>query len=343
MNPVHRRLKSLAILIAAGLINFSPLAWGAEPVHLRKKEIPEITFKNLSPPYRDYQYFQNRKAVPFEYKASSFSLLNAWWLAEASTLVYADEAFVKRRFSAAGLRQFKFFNRHGTQCFIASNGEFAIVAFRGSEGWKLNERFDLLQVVSDWMTDFDIRLAAWTRGGRVHRGFRDALEDVWADIFPYMEKLADQGCRIWLTGHSLGAALATLAADRFQDVQGLYTFGSPRVGDRQFQENFRLRAYRVVNGDDIVARVPPKGPYRHVGALKFIDHQGRIHDGRAATEAADPPCRDAPDVCGDLKETKPSGSAKLIPDAIRDHVPLLYAIFLWNRLVQKNAAVHHLD
>jgi hypothetical protein len=156
-----------------------------------------------------------------------------------------------------------------------------------------------------------------------------------------MKNLADQGCRIWLTGHSLGAALATLAADRFQDVQGLYTFGSPRVGDRQFQKNFQLRAYRVVNGDDIVARVPPKGIYRHVGALKFIDHQGRIDDGLDVNEAADPPCRDASEVCDDLKETKPSGSAKLIPDAIRDHVPLLYAIFLWNRFVHKNAAVHH--
>jgi len=100
------------------------------------------------------------------------------------------------------------------------------------------------------MSFFLIRLAGWARGGRVQRGFRDALEVAWADLFPYMNNLADQSCKIGLAGHSLGAALVTLAADRFQDVQGLYTFGSPRVGDRQFQENFRLRAYRVVNGDD---------------------------------------------------------------------------------------------
>jgi predicted lipase len=68
-------------------------------------------------------------------------------------------------------------------------------------------------------------------------------------------------------GHSLGAALATLAADRLPDVQGLYTFGSPRVGDKGFQAHFRVKAYRLVNGKDIVPTVPGEGPFRHVGEL----------------------------------------------------------------------------
>jgi triacylglycerol lipase len=335
MNRVHRRLKSFAIFLAMGLISFSPFSWGAEPVPVCKKEIPEITFKNLSPPYKDYDYFQNHAFFPFQHRASSFSLVNAWWLAEASTLVYADEAYVRQQFSGAGLKRIKFFSKLSTQCFIASNGRFAIVAFRGSEGWKLNEPFDPWQIVADWTTDFDIRLTEWFRGGKVHRGFRDALEEVWADIFPYMKKLADQGCQIWVAGHSLGAALATLAADRFQDVQGLYTFGSPRVGDREFQENFRLRAYRVVNGDDLVSRVPPAGIYRHVGELKYIDRKVSIRHGLAAMEEADAPCRDDSEPSGGLKETQKSDLSRLIPDSIRDHVPLLYAIFLWNSLVKK--------
>jgi pimeloyl-ACP methyl ester carboxylesterase len=79
------------------------------------------------------------------------------------------------------------------------------------------------------------RPAVWVRGGRVHRGFKDALEEAWADIFPYMKKLADQGCTIWVAGHSLGAALTTLAADRFQEVGGLYTFGSPQEAIERFK------------------------------------------------------------------------------------------------------------
>ena len=58
-----------------------------------KKAIPRITFQNLSPPFKDYDYFQGHQEYPFQVQATSFNLVNAWWLAEASTLVYADEDF----------------------------------------------------------------------------------------------------------------------------------------------------------------------------------------------------------------------------------------------------------
>jgi hypothetical protein len=99
MNPLRCKLTSAAILLAAGLILFLPISRMAETAPVCKKEIPQITFKNLSPPYKDYTYFQHHALFPFQYQSSSFSLVNAWWLAEASTLVYADEAYVKKRFS----------------------------------------------------------------------------------------------------------------------------------------------------------------------------------------------------------------------------------------------------
>ena len=175
--------------LAIGFSALLPFGWGAEPTPLCKKEIPEITFKNLSPPYKDYEYFQNRKVVPFEYNASSFSLPNAWWLAEASTLVYADEVYVNQRFREAGLKRIKFFNRSGTQCFIASNSQFAIVAFRGSEIWKRNERFDPRRMIADFKTNIDIRLSDWIQGGRVHSGFKEALDAVWDEMLPEIENL----------------------------------------------------------------------------------------------------------------------------------------------------------
>ena len=114
-----------------------------------KKEIPRITFKNLSPPFTDYEYFQGYQEYPFQVKATAFSLINAWWLAEAATLVYADEEFVRDRFSQAGLPQVRFFDKHSTQCYVANNDQFAIVAFRGSEIWKKKEKFDLSKVMAD--------------------------------------------------------------------------------------------------------------------------------------------------------------------------------------------------
>jgi len=338
---VFLNLSCKVILLSAGLflaIAFSAvltLGWGAEPKPLCKKEIPEITFKNLSPPYKDFDYFQNRKLVPFEYEASSFSLPNAWWLAEASTLVYADEAYVNQQFSNAGLKRIKFFNRSGTQCFIASNSRFAIVAFRGSEIWKRKERFEPDQMIADFKTNIDIRLSDWIRGGRVHNGFKLALDGVWEEILPEIKNLEDQGIKIWVTGHSLGAALATLAADRLQDVQGLYTYGSPRVGDQGFQESFRPRAFRVVNGNDIVASVPAKNPYRHVGAVKLIDSKGGIHYQSDTVEHNDDiPCIDDSNAFESAREDQKNISSAFIPSSIRNHVPLLYSIILWNELVE---------
>jgi triacylglycerol lipase len=328
-------LLSAGLFLAIAFSAFLPSGWGAEPTPLCKKEIPEITFKNLSPPYRDYEYFQNRKVVPFEYKASSFSLLNAWWLAEASTLVYADEAYVNQRFREAGLKRIKFFNRSGTQCFIASNSRFAIIAFRGSEIWKRNDRFDPSQMIADFKTNIDIRLSDWIRGGRVHSGFKAALDEVWDEMLPEIENLENQGLKIWVTGHSLGAALATLAADRLQDVQGLYTFGSPRVGDQGFQERFQLKAFRVVNGNDIVASIPAEGPYHHVGELKFIDPKSGINDRPGLVEESDgTPCIDTSNASESGKESQKFDSSVFIPSWIRNHVPLLYSILLWNELVE---------
>jgi len=335
LNRCFRELLFFAgILTAIALFPVVTVGMGAEPIFLHKKNIPAFTFKNLSPPYKDYDYFQNSEFVPFQPSASSFSLINAWWLAEASTLVYADEAYVTQRFSKAGLKRIKFFNRSGTQCFIASNTCFAIVAFRGSEIWKRKDRFDPGQMIADFKTNIDIRLSDWIRGGKVHNGFKTALEDVWEEILPEIKNLEKQGTPIWVTGHSLGAALATLAADQLQDVQGLYTFGSPRVGDQAFQRNFRSNAFRVVNGSDVVATVPAKDPYRHVGEHILIDQKGRVHyKAGSADQSVNAFCLKDSSVSGRAEKVSKSGSSSYIPALIRDHIPLLYSIYLWNELV----------
>lgn len=151
-------------------------------------------------------------------------------------------------------------------------------------------------------------------GGRVHSGFKGALGEVWGMLLPEIEALHEQGLKIWLAGHSLGAALATLAVDRLAHVQGLYTFGSPRVGDREFAARFRVPSFRLVNGRDFAARMPLKGPFRHVGTPRSID---------TPTESV----QDATGPAACRGEGAPAAArydtAELIPNAIRDHVPLL--------------------
>lgn len=293
-----------------------------------KKEIPIITLKNLSPPYKEYDYFQGAEKYAFQYEATSFSSINAWWLSEISTLVYADEEFVRSRFKEAGIPKVKFFDKLSTQCYVANNDAFAVVAFRGSEIWKRREKIDLHQIIADLKADVDIRLVDWPQGGKVHRGFKEALDEVWPDLLPYISGLDGKGCKIWMTGHSLGGALATLCGERYGNVQGVYTFGSPWVGDETFKEHVTVRVYRIVNNEDIVSRLFSFGVFEYVGGLKFIDGDGIIRNTMDDYESFDNQPRD---------ETYGQGNNSLagfIPAPFRDHVPLLYTVRLWNDLIE---------
>ena len=323
------------ISIAIVLTMMTSLTGRAESVSMCKKEIPRITFQNLSPPFEDFAYFQNHHVFPFEDDASSFSLINAWWSAEAATLVYSDAAYARQRLNQAGFTHLQFFENSGTYCFVAANNRFAIIAFRGSEIWRREEHFDAQRILADLKTNIDIRLSDWAEGERVHSGFKTALEKIWGELGPEIEKLQTQGLKIWLTGHSLGAALATLAADRLQDVQGLYTFGSPRVGDKGFQDHFQVPAYRVVNGKDIVATVPGEDPFRHIGERVWIAPDGRLQyrNGQGG-DSVDTACRGKTNTSGDTAKGPQIDSGLLIPNAFRDHNPMLYSIYLWNALVE---------
>ena len=206
----------------------------------KPKPIPEPTLENVLPPNRDRVFFENSDRHPLRHKSAKFEMVNAWWLAEASLLVYDEESFVKEEFRKAGLETFKPFTSNSTQCFVVSNSDFVIVAFRGTQVFKHGFKADFRGILADILTDIDLVLVDSKQGGFVHRGFKKALEEIWIDhdgeqgLESYLNQIKSADGRnrsLWFTGHSLGAALATLAADRYGNVQGLYTFGSPRVGD----------------------------------------------------------------------------------------------------------------
>ena len=102
----------------------------------------------------------------------------------------------------------------------------------------------------------------------MHDGFEEALDSIWHDVDI---ALAALDCPVFYTGHSLGAALATLAAVR-RPPKAVYTFGSPRVGNEAFAATLRdVRMYRVVDGEDVVTTLPPKVlGFRHVGEEQVL-------------------------------------------------------------------------
>lgn len=300
---------------------------------LRKKELYEITTDNLAPPYEDYEFFEDCDQLPFHYQANKFDMVNAWWLIDASTLVYAEPDFVTEKFQKnAGFSEVKFFEDKTTQCFVASNNRFAIVAFRGSEARLREGNSDPGYIFSDWMANFNFLPEQWDQGGNVHRGFKGALSEVWIDLEKHVRNLQKDNLKIWFTGHSLGAALATLAAGRYGNLKGLYTFGSPRVGDQDFKKGFNVNTYRFVNNSDIVTRVPPASMYCHVGELRFIDSEGSIHDHTNHWESRSDDIQDSvKNVFNTLGQAK-RGFTEVLLEPIVDHVPTIYAIHIWNNI-----------
>ncbi|MEO6795044.1 MAG: lipase family protein [Mycobacterium sp.] len=158
----------------------------------------------------------------------------------------------------------------------------AFISFRGSSD------------VADWIADFDFIPADYAPVagfGQVHAGFQDIYGCVRATVAANLAA-ATQGCdQILITGHSLGAALAVLAAPDVARVMlsgpprtiepRLTTFGGPRVGLPDFATAFDAAiecCYRVVNFLDIVPLVPPS-PYVHVGAAIAVDSGGAVDIG----------------------------------------------------------------
>ncbi|RPI77437.1 MAG: lipase family protein, partial [Planctomycetaceae bacterium] len=96
-----------------------------------------------------------------------------------------------------------------------------------------------------------------------------------------------------VTGHSLGGALATLAARRLPAALKPFevaTFGQPRVGNVTFINGYMLRHNRYVNNHDIVPSVPPRfipltTIYAHVGDMQFFDGDGKLMATAAAAAA----------------------------------------------------------
>ncbi len=183
-----------------------------------------------------------------------------------------------------------------------------VVAFRGTEPTSIK---DVLIDAKFWKTS--LTKQGWTEGwGKAHAGFTSGFRAVTEAVNPatgetnsamLMKKLDEiaggEGTEctqahpcVWVTGHSLGAALATLFASRMLSemergrhfkLRGLYTFGSPRVGNKEFQQKFESEArkrglsiVRVRNGNDIVTRVP-KLAYRHISSLGWLtENEGEI-------------------------------------------------------------------
>ncbi|KAK6058270.1 triacylglycerol lipase [Cooperia oncophora] len=174
-----------------------------------------------------------------------------------------------------------------------------VLSFRGTAG--------LQQLLQEINKTVFLNLASWFFGGRISRYFSDAFSNVWSsglgENFFSLQKQYPQH-EIWVTGHSLGGSLASLAASflvgsRIADPSKvkLVTFGQPRTGDSRFSEmhNSQLEySFRVTHWRDIVPHIPmgPLGGYFHHRQEAFYKNEMKPDDFKICNEGEAAECSD---------------------------------------------------
>ncbi len=140
--------------------------------------------------------------------------------------------------------------------FAAVSTRDTVLAFRGVNSWTMLLALALVDQVNFPYLD---------HAGLVHAGITAIYQSCRDAILAAIE-VAPTDQPLFLTGHSLGGAIATLAALDVAAKARLatpiaYTFGSPRVGDPTFAHVFAKQvpnSWRVFNTFDVVPFMPPE-------------------------------------------------------------------------------------
>jgi hypothetical protein len=268
-----------------------------------------------------YKYFPGWEQVPLQTTSSSYDPNTAWWLAQCASLSYENKITVAKELHRIGFEQLTFFDTRGTQAFLAEhpgiNGskKIAILAFRGTE----EDSVDILTDINfvrrlfpdeNILQEPSLNKSSPKQKLYTHGGFLEGVLNVWGtaltkeikeiyasgDVnWPGYPGISNAICQLppdttlYFTGHSLGGALATIAAYKAMlyrstiQLTALYTFGSPRAVQRplanKINSELKGKIYRVVNYTDVVPRLPPRIPvifnFHHVDDLIYFSQSGK--------------------------------------------------------------------
>lgn len=191
--------------------------------------------------------------------------------AKLSQIAYMNEAQAFQAAKKLGFVDCEFYEKDGAQAYRFQNQYDCVIACRGTEPTCFN----------DVKADLKAAPVVAETVGRVHMGFKQEVDDLWPMI---REDLAAPGAKnlnVWFTGHSLGAAMTTIIASRcnydpsMPDIDGVFTYGSPRVGWSKYIKSLNVPHHRWVNNNDIVTRVPLAiMGYRHHGEEHYMNAFG---------------------------------------------------------------------
>ena len=200
-------------------------------------------------------------------------------MAELSYIAYESIPSAKAKARELGFKSVQFYEHGNAQCYRFVSDHDIVIAARGTETTE----------TEDILSDLKIHRVPPCKDlnvpGLVHRGFRGEAFELWHAARDNILLETASSHKLWFTGHSLGAAIATLLSTYSQhdkatlDPTGLVTFGSPRVGNREFACNADKVVpdnLRWVNNDDVVTKVPFNmfGLYTHCGSQMYLKEDG---------------------------------------------------------------------
>ncbi len=244
----------------------------------------DSSWQALSKPGEATEYFDLHTNTPLQSGVPGFNISNACWLAEISRLTYQPDFHLnkKNKLGRFDYKEIGFINKAETSTHVSllkvkginSDGypqPCLVVAFRGTD--------DLV----DWNNNIKSMQTPFKECGLIHAGFNIAYQSIKEELFFYLEALS---LPIFITGHSLGAALATVLTAEIMDqpdFDSCYTFGSPRVGDAAFANALNDKPiYRIINNCDIITTVPisiPNIDYKHCGTTQLLNNMGILIEG----------------------------------------------------------------
>ena len=193
--------------------------------------------------------------------------------AKLSSIAYNNVKEAKSQAKKLGFTTTEFYEKDGAQAYRFMNKDDLVIACRGTQPTEFNDlKADLkaLPVMAETV-------------GRVHIGFKTEVDDLWPMIEEDINRKVNVSKTLWFTGHSLGAAMATIMASRakhnveLNDPVELFTYGSPRVGWRMYCNSLNVIHHRWKNNNDIVTTVPlAVMGFKHHGTEHYINAYGNV-------------------------------------------------------------------
>jgi hypothetical protein len=222
---------------------------------LELRPLPHFTDSLMYPPNMDYDYFSANADFHFNYLNNEFDINNCWWLSEFALLAYEHPRFIKLTLESVLKVKSEIIIKGNFQGFVAYCDEWIVVSFRGT-------RIKSIGMLKDLSFGAMIKPVHVSEYGMVHKGFLDSYIHIWLDEKKGVKRIVQQllnenpARATWFTGHSMGGALAVLAAQDMKCPHPVYTFGCPKIGNEAFVQNLEIQHLRLVHSNDIVVRFP---------------------------------------------------------------------------------------